>query len=556
MKLVECVPNFSEGRNMNIINSITAEIESVDGVTLLDVDPGKDTNRTVVTFVGTPEKVKIAAFKAIKKASELIDMEKHKGAHPRMGATDVCPFIPVSDITVEECVQIAKDVGERVAKELNIPVYLYEHAATKEDRKNLAVIREGEYEGFAEKIKDPNWKPDFGEPIFNKKSGATVIGVRDFLIAYNININTKDRKIAHDIALTIREAGRAKRDENGKIIRDENGKAIKVPGKLKNCKAIGWYIDDYKIAQISMNLTNYKITPPHKAFDTVCEEAEKRGVRVTGSELVGLIPKDAIIQAGKYYLKKQHRSTAIPEKDIIHIAVKSLGLDEIAEFDPQKKIIEYAVENNDNKLVNMTISDFADELSTDSPAPGGGSVAALNGVLASSLIAMVTNLTHGKKGYENYYDDVEKIGVKAQKIKYKLLDLIDKDTDAFNELMAAMKMPKKTDEQKKQKEIAMEEATKNATLIPFNVMETINQLMDVLDEITEKGNQNSISDVGVGAINALACAEGAYMNVLINLSSIKDKEFVDKLKNDGKNILESIKSKTDSIKEKIYKIIE
>ena len=556
MKLVECVPNFSEGRNLDIIKSITDEIESVDGVKLLDVDPGKDTNRTVVTVVGTPDEVVEAVFKAIKRASELIDMSKHSGAHPRMGATDVCPFVPVKDITIEECNKLAEKLGERVGNELNIPIYLYEYSAKTEDRKNLANVRKGEYEALEEKFKDDYWKPDFGKPIFNAKSGATAIGVRDFLIAYNININSKDKKKAHDIAMSIREKGRAKRDSKGEIVRDENGKAIKVPGLLNYCKAIGWYIDDYGVAQISMNLTNATKTAPHQAFDIVCDEANKRGLRVTGSELVGLIPKESILEAGRYFLKKQNKSIGIPEKDIIFIAVKSMGLDELSPFDPMKKIIEYAYEGESkNKLVNMTIKDFNDELSTDSPAPGGGSVAALNGALAASLIAMVSNLTHGKKGYEDYFEDMVRIGDKAQNIKEQLLTIIDKDTDVFNVLMKAMKMPKKTDEQKKLRHNAMQEATKEATNIPFLTMETINEMMELIDEIAEKGNQNSISDAGVAAINAYAGAEGAYMNVIINLAGIEDNEFNEKIRASSKDLLDKINAKTKEINKKVYKVI-
>ncbi len=556
MKLVECVPNFSEGRNLDIIKSITDEIESVDGVKLLDVDPGKDTNRTVVTMVGTPDEVVEAAFKAIKRASELIDMSKQSGAHPRMGATDVCPFVPVKDITIEECNKLAEKLGERVGNELNIPVYLYEYSAKTEDRKNLANVRKGEYEALEERFKDDYWKPDFGKPVFNARSGATAIGVRDFLIAYNININSKDKKKAHDIAMSIREKGRAKRDSKGDIVRDENGKAVKIAGLLNYCKAIGWYIDDYGVAQISMNLTNATKTAPHQAFDIVCDEANKRGLRVTGSELVGLIPKESILEAGRYFLKKQNKSIGIPEKDIIFIAVKSMGLDELSPFDPKKKIIEYAYEgDSENKLINMTVKDFNDELSTDSPAPGGGSVAALNGALAASLIAMVSNLTHGKKGYEDYFEDMVRIGDKAQNIKEQLLTIIDKDTDVFNILMKAMKMPKKTDEQKKLRNNAIQEATKEATNVPFITMETINEMLELIDEIAENGNQNSVSDAGVAAINAYAGAEGAYMNVIINLAGIEDNEFNEKMKILSKELLNKIDVKTKEIKEKVYKVI-
>lgn len=554
MKLVECVPNFSDGINEDVIKSITDEIETVDGVKLLDVDPGRDTNRTVVTFVGTPNEVVEAAFKAIKRASELIDMSKHHGTHPRMGATDVCPFVPVKDITVDECNELARTLGKRVGEELNIPVFLYEHSASTEERRNLANIRKGEYEGMEEKLKDEHWKPDFGRD-FNKRSGCTAIGVRDFLVAYNININSQDRKKAHDIALSIREKGRAKRDEKGNIVRDENKKAVKMPGLLQCCKAIGWYIDDYGVAQISMNLTNTSVTPPHVAFDTVCDEAIKRGLRVTGSELVGLIPKKNMLEAGRYFLKKQGKSTGIPEKDIIFIAIKSLGLDELSPFDPDKKIIEYAYEDTGNKLVNLTIKGFNDELSTDSPAPGGGSVAALNGALAASLTAMVSNLTHGKKGYEEYYEDMIRIGDQAQAVKETLLGIIDEDTDTFNELMAAMKMPKKTDDQKEARKQAMEDAAKAATMVPFRTLETIKSMMDIIEEITDKGNKNSVSDAGVAAINAYAGAEGAYMNVIINLAGIEDRAFNADMYSKGKTILNDIEKRSNGVKKKVYEII-
>lgn len=556
MKLVECVPNFSEGRDLNIIRAITDEIEAVEGVRLLDVDPGKDTNRTVVTFVGTPEAVLEAAFAGIKKASELIDMSKQKGEHPRMGATDVCPFIPVLNTSVEECIEIAKKLGARVAEELNIPIYLYEHAATEEKRRNLATIREGEYEGFFDKIKKSEWKPDFGKAEFSRKSGGTVIGVRDFLIAYNINLNTKDKKIAHDIALTIREKGRSKRDGKGNIIRDNDGKAVNQPGLLKSCKAIGWYIEDYKVAQISMNLTNYKHTPVQLAFDTVAEEAMKRGVRVTGSELVGLIPKEAIVDAGKHYLKKQGKCSGIPEAEIIHIAVKSLGLDELSPFDPEKKIIEYAYADKCvKKLKDMKISEFSDELSGDSPAPGGGSVAALSGAMAASLVSMVANLTHGKKGYEEHYERMEKAALKAQAVKDKFIALIDRDTDAFNSLMAASKLPRKTDEQKKERDEAIEQATQNAINIPLSVMDACSDMLDIMDETAQYGNKNSVSDAGVAALNTTACCEGAYMNVLINLPGVNDKKYAEKTRKHAEKTLETVKKRCEQVKEKVYKLI-
>ncbi len=416
---------------------------------LLDVDPGESTNRTVVTFIGSPEGVKEAAFKAIKKASEVLDMSKHKGAHSRIGATDVCPFVPVSGVTMEDCIQLAHELGERVAKELGIPVYLYEEAAQKPERENLANIRIGEYEGLPEKLKDPEWAPDYGKPVFNPKAGATLIGAREFLIAYNINLNTRDRRLAHEIALNLRERGRTKIDKDGNIVRDAEGKAIKIPGKFKAVKAVGWYIEDYDIAQISINFINYKITPPHVVFDETIKEAEKIGLRVTGSELVGLIPKEALLMAGRHYLSKQGKSPGVPEEELIKTAVSSLGLDDVAPFDPQKKIIEYQFKDVESSLLDFNLREFTNELSVDSPAPGGGSTAALCGALSASLSSMVSNLTVGKKEYENVQKDVKELAVNAQSLKDEFLRDVDLDTLAFNKLMEAYRLPKKTEELKK-----------------------------------------------------------------------------------------------------------
>lgn len=530
MKLVECVPNFSEGRDREKINTITKEIESTPQVTLLDVDPGESTNRTVVTLIGTPEGVKQAAFKAIKKASEILDMTKHKGAHSRIGATDVCPFVPVTGVTMEDCIQLAHELGERVANELNIPVYLYEEAAQKPERKNLATIRQGEYEGLAEKLKDPEWAPDYGKPVFNPKSGATVIGAREFLIAYNINFNTKDRRLAHEIALNIREKGRAKRDKEGKIIRDADGKAIKVPGKFKDIKAVGWYVEDYRIAQLSINFTNYKISPPHLVFDEVIKEAEKLGLRATGSELVGLIPKEAMLTAGRHYLKKQGKNPGVPEEELIRVAAISLGLNDVAPFDPAKKIIEYQFKEVENSLLDLNLREFANELSIDSPAPGGGSTAALSGALSASLSSMVSNLTTGKTGYEDVQKDVIKIAMAAQVLKDEFLRAVDLDTLAFNKVMDTMKMSKKTDEQKKERNKAIEEASKEATLIPLGVLEKSIEALKLAKEIALKGNKNSLSDAGVAGLTAQAAAEGACYNVKINLPGLEDARFKSKIK--------------------------
>ncbi len=557
-KIVECVPNFSEGRDLKIINSIVDAIKSVEGVYVLDVDPGADTNRTVVTFMGSPEAVKEGAFRGIKKASELIDMRKHKGAHPRMGATDVCPFVPVSGVTMDECIEIAKEVGKRVWDELKIPVYLYEYAATSPERKSLANIREGEYEGLPEKLKDPNWKPDFGEPFFNEKSGATVIGAREFLIAYNINFNTRNKKKVHQIALNIREKGRAKRDEKGKIVRDENGNKIMIPGKFKELRAIGWYIEEYGCAQLSMNFTNYKITPPHIVFDEVCKEAEEMGLRVTGSELVGLIPLEAMLMAGRHYLRKQGGNTGVPEKELIHIAIRSLGLSDIVPFDPEEKIIEYKLEKLENKerLIDMNIKDFNDELSSDSPAPGGGSVAALSGSLSASLTSMVAALTFSKKGYENVKEHMIELGEKAQKLKDEFLREIDRDTDAFNKVMEAFRLPKKSEEDKKFRKEKIEEYTKEATLVPLNVLKKSVEALELALSVAKEGNVNSLSDAGVAGLTGETCAYGAYYNVLINLQSIEDKEFVEKTKKEAKENLEKAIEISNKIKEYLLTNLE
>ncbi len=552
MKLIECVPNFSEGKDLTKINAITKEIETTSNVKLLDVDPGETTNRTVVTFIGTPEAVMEAAFKAIKKASEVIDMTVHQGAHSRIGATDVCPFVPVTGATMEDCIQLAHELGKKVAEELKIPVYLYEAAAQKENRKNLANIRIGQYEGLEDKLKDSEWAPDYGEPVFNKRSGATVIGAREFLIAYNINLNTSDRKLAHHIALNLREQGRAKRDAEGNIVRDKDGKAIKTPGKFQEVKAVGWYIEDYGIAQISINFTNYKITPPHIVFDEAIKEAEAIGLRVTGSELVGLIPKEALLQAGLYYLKKQGKSYGLPEEELIRTAVLSLGLNDVAPFDPQKKIIEYQFKEFESSLLNLNLREFANELSLDSPAPGGGSTAALCGALSAALSSMVSNLTIGKKKYENVWESLTQTAVEAQKLKDDLLHSVDLDTQAFNEVMAAMKMIKKTEEQTKLRNEALEKASKKATLVPLKVMEHCIQVLELAKTVALHGNKNSISDAGVAGLMAQAGATGAYYNILINLPGIEDKKFCSEIKSQAN----SLKKKGDKISTSISEIIQ
>ena len=525
MRIVECVPNFSEGRDKDKINAIVREIEAVPGAKLLDVDPGESTNRTVVTFIGLPEAVKEAAFKAIKKAAEVLDMRTHKGAHSRIGATDVCPFVPVSGVTMEECVRLAHELAGRVSGELGIPVFLYEEAAQKPDRRNLANIRAGEYEGLSEKLKDPNWAPDYGDPVFNPKSGATVIGAREFLIAYNINLNTRDRRLAHEIALNLRESGRAKKNKNGTIVRDSLGNSVKVPGKFRDVKAVGWYIEDYGIAQISINFTNYKRSPVHAVFDETVKQAEKLGLRVTGSELVGLIPKEAVLMAGRHYLEKQGKTAGLPEEEIIRTAVLSLGLNDVSKFDPDKKIIERQFKETGKTLVSLDLQAFADEVSMDSPAPGGGSVAALCGALSAALSSMVANLTYGKKDYEESGEDMKRVAVRAQELKDELLRAVDLDTRAFNKFMEAFRLPKGTEEQNREREAAVEEASKGATLVPLGVLSAAAELIELAEVVAREGLRNSLSDAGVAGLTAQAAGEGAYYNVRINLPGIKDERF-------------------------------
>jgi glutamate formiminotransferase/formiminotetrahydrofolate cyclodeaminase len=504
------------------------------------VDPGADTNRTVVTFVGPPEAVIEAAFLAIKKASEVLDMQLHKGAHARMGATDVCPLVPVSGVTMEECVLFSKQLAKKVGKELDIPVYLYESSATLPERVNLANIRSGEYEGMSEKLKHKDWNPDFGPTELHKTAGVTAIGAREFLIAYNINLNSHEKKLASDIALDIREAGRAKRNSEGKFVREADGTIVKVPGSLKSTKAVGWYIDEYKQAQVSMNLTNFNVTSPHQAFDEVCIQAQKRGLRVTGSELVGLIPLSAMLNAGLHYLNKQGQSQGIPENDIIHIAIKSLGLDDLGEFNPKEKIIEYRVAEKFGDLANSSISEFVDELSSNSPAPGGGSVSALAGSLAAGLSAMVGNLTVGKKGFEKSRSEMNALAIEAQKLKDELLKFIDDDTNSFNGVIDAIRMPKNTEDEIKIRYVAIQEATKVATYSPLSILRACASIMPLAKLAVTKGNPNSISDAGVAAEMAHAGAQGGAMNVLINLSDIDDKKFCNKMKADVENILLSV----------------
>ena len=543
-QLIECVPNFSEGSDLSIIKQITNEIESVEGVRLLDVDPGKATNRTVVTFVGEPISVIEAAFRAIKKAAELIDMRKHTGEHPRMGATDVCPLIPVANISMEETAEWAKKLGERVGNELEIPVYLYEDAQKNPERKNLSIIRAGEYEGFSKKILLSEWAPDFGKAIFNAKSGATVIGARDFLVAYNINLNTTSTRRANAIAFDVRESGRK--------IQNEKGEEIVQPGTLKSVKAIGWFIEEYGVAQISMNLTNVNITPIHIAFDEVCKKANERGVRVTGSELVGLIPLKSLLDAGRYFLEKQQRSVGVSEKELIHIAIKSLGLDELSEFIPEKKIIEYLLnEEKQDKLVNLSLQEFANETASESPAPGGGSIAAYMGSLGISLATMVANLSAHKKGWDKRWKEFSDWAEKGQKIKDELLYLVDEDTNAFNKIMEAFSLPKSSEQEVKTRSEAIQNATKYATEVPLKTMILAYSSFPIIKAMAEIGNPNSISDAGVGALCARSAVIGAYMNVRINAAELKDEAFKKEI------LAKAEKIKNDAIKEEeaILKIV-
>jgi glutamate formiminotransferase/formiminotetrahydrofolate cyclodeaminase len=549
-KIIECVPNFSEGIDLNIINSITNEISAVEGVKLLDVDPGKATNRTVVTIVGEPSVVIEAAFKGIKKASELIDMSKHKGAHPRMGATDVCPLIPVAGISMEETAQWAAKLAKRVGEELNIPVYLYGYAQPNLDRNNLSIIRSGEYEGFFAKIKAPEWKPDFGPSVMNAKSGATVIGARNFLIAYNVNLNTTSSRIANRIAFDVREAGRIIREGNpytGKVKLDQKGNPVKEAGKCKDVKAIGWYIEEYGIAQISANLTNYKVTPLHVLFEEINNSAIERGVRVTGSELVGLIPLESILDAGRYFLNKQERSIGVSEKELIKIAVKSLGLDELVPFDPNKKIIEYQLRDSTNLLVQKTLVEFSDETASESPAPGGGSIAAYVGTLGASLGTMVANLSSHKRGWEDQWETFSNWAVIGQQIKDELQFLVDEDTRSFNAIMEGFQMPNDSEEEKKARTAYIEAASVYAAQVPLKVIKTSMGALELLKEMVIIGNPNSITDAGVGALCIATAVEGAGMNVRINAKGLKDKEMANHLKSEALELIKVTKFKVEEI---------
>lgn len=538
-QLIECVPNFSEGADLQLIKHITDQIESVDGVRLLNVDPGKATNRTVVTFVGEPEPVIEAAFLAIKKAGELIDMRRHKGEHPRMGATDVCPLVPIANISIEETAGYARQLAKRVGDELALPVYLYEDAQPDKNRSNLSVIRAGEYEGFFKKIRQAEWQPDFGPAELDAKRGATVIGARDFLIAYNVNLNTTSTRRANAIAFDVREAGR--------II-----DGVNQPGSLKAVKGIGWYIEEYGIAQISMNLTNLQVTPLHIAFDEVCTKANTRGIRVTGSELVGLVPLQALLDAGKYFLKKQQRSVGVSEKELLKIAIKSMGLDELVPFKPEERIIEYLLQNKaDSKLIGMSLADFADETASESPAPGGGSIAAYAGVLGASLATMVANLSAHKKGWDERWAEFSAWAEKGQQYKEELLQLVDLDTLAFNQMMVAFGLPKGNEAEKAVRTEAIQDATRNAMEIPFRVMQAAYDSMMIIKAMAETGNPNSASDAGVAALCARTAVLGAFLNVKINASGYRDRAFTAALIEKGTEL----ERNTVSLEKEILEIV-
>ncbi|MZQ49026.1 MAG: glutamate formimidoyltransferase [Bacteroidales bacterium] len=530
-RIMECVPNFSEGRNMAVIRQITDEIESVEGIRLLETDPGRDTNRTVVTFVGEPDQVVEAAFRAVRKAAELIDMSEHHGEHPRMGATDVCPLVPVSGITMEETVEYARKLARRIGEELAIPVYCYENAAFEEKRRDLANCRAGEYEGLQKKFADPGWKPDFGPAVFNRRSGATAVGARDFLVAFNINLNTTSTRRANAIAYDVREKGR--------MIRNENGEKVNIPGSLKKVKAMGWYIEEYGIAQITMNLVDISVTPVHVAFDEVCRKAEARGIRVTGSELVGMIPLRAMLDAGRYFLEKQQRSTGVSDAELIKIAVKSMGLDEIRKFRPEEKIIEFVMEEKDEKnLISMSLRGFMDLTASESPVPGGGSVSAYVGSLGTALGTMVANISSHKRGWDDRWKEFSVWAEKGKVIQNRLLDLVDEDTGAYNMILAAIRMPAKTDTDKKDREEAIENATREASLVPFRVMETAFTGFELIREMVKEGNAQSVTDAAVGAMALRTCITGAFLNVRINTKSLKDVKFADELVSKGRLIAE------------------
>lgn len=556
-RIIECVPNFSVGRNMEIIEKITSGIESVEGVKLLDVDPGKATNRTVVTFVGEPEPVIEAAFLAVKVASELIDMSKHHGEHPRFGATDVCPLIPVSGVNMEETIEYARRLARRIGEELSIPIYCYENAAYTDKRKNLAEVRSGQYEGLKEKLANPDWKPDFGPARFNPRHGATAVGARDFLVAYNINLNTTSTRRANAIAFDVREKGRAKRKGHpltGELEKDEKGNIVYTPGLLKSVKAIGWFIEEYGIAQISMNLTNISVCSIHEAFETTSQRADARGLRVTGSELVGLVPLKAMLDAGRYFLKKQNRSTGVSDEELVKIAVKSLGLDDLYPFKPEEKIIEYVIrkDQKEDRLADLSVYELMNETASESPAPGGGSISALLGSLGTALGTMVANLSSHKRGWDERWEEFSDWADKGKKIQEELLKAMDDDTEAFNRIIEAFRLPRKTEEEKRRRKSAIQETTRHAIRVPLEVMKISYKAFELLKAMAENGNPNSVSDAGVGALALRSAIHGAWLNVRINSKDLKDKNFLDQVFKDGKELI----NKADEMEKEILAIID
>ena len=565
-RLIECVPNFSEGNNMEIINRIADEMRAVEGVSVIDIDPGKATNRTVITMVGTPDEVCEAAFRAVKKASELIDMRHHKGEHPRFGATDVCPLIPVSEISMEETVEYARKLAKRIGEELSIPVYCYENAAFKPERKNLANCRSGEYEALGERLSSNEWSPDFGPKKLDDwtaKTGATAVGARNFLVAYNVNLNTTSTRRANAIAFDVRERGRVKREGDpvtGKIVKDEKGNQVYIPGTLKSVKAIGWFIEEFGVAQISMNLTDIGVVSVHQAFDEVDKKARERGVRTTGSEIVGVVPLKVMLDAGKHYLRQQQRSTGVPDREIIKIAVKSLGLDELYPFDPDKKIIEYILEKTENsgkkKLVDMTLTAFCHETASESPAPGGGSISAYMGALGAALASMDANLSSQKRGWDDRWEEFSQWAEKGKSFYEELLKMVDEDTNAFNKIMEAFGLPKKTDDEKAIRKQAIQDATKYAIEVPFKTMQRCYQCMEVCRAMVETGNPNSITDAGVGALAARSGVKGAFLNVKINAKELEDRAFVEKILTAGKEIEQKAEALEAEILAKVDEGIE
>ena len=554
-QIIECVPNFSEGRDMGTIRQITSEIESTDGVKLLDVDPGKATNRTVVTFVGAPADVIEAAFRAVKRATEIIDMSTHTGEHPRFGATDVCPLIPISGITMEETVEWARKLAQRIGEELKFPVYCYENAALTEERRNLATVRSGEYEGLKEKLSDPRWKPDFGPALFVPRTGVIAVGARDFLVAYNINLNTTSTRRANAIAFDVRERGRVKRQGNpitGPVVKDEHGDPAMIPGSLKSVKAIGWFIEEYGVAQISMNLTNISATSIHEAFDEVCRRAEARGLRVTGSEIVGLVPLKAMLDAGRYFLRKQYRSLGVSDAELIKIAVKSMGLDELGPFDPKEKIIEYKMRAGEpSRLADLTVKGFMEETASESVAPGGGSVSAYMGSVGVALGTMVANISSHKRGWDDQWEYFSDWAEKGKEVQERLLELVDEDTEAFNRIMEAFGLSKSTGKEQEIRKRAIAEATIGAIEVPLEVMKTACRGYEVTEAMIDRGNPNSITDAGVGVLAIHAAIEGAWLNVLVNATDVKEDEKVQEMLKEG----EGIQAESDEIKNRLRKLV-